>query len=44
MLILNAGGVIMSKFINLTSEELEQQINLNAIHVVYLTKSLLPQI
>ncbi len=44
MLILNAGSLTISKFSILSPQELESQINLNALHVVYLAKALMPQI
>jgi short-subunit dehydrogenase len=44
MLVLNAGALTISKFSILSPEELESQINLNALHVVYLAKALMPQI
>ncbi|CDW72624.1 short chain dehydrogenase reductase family protein [Stylonychia lemnae] len=38
MLILNAGTAVFGKFQNLTDQEVEELVNLNAIHNVYLFK------
>jgi len=41
MLILNAGWTVMGPFKDLTSEEVEQTVTINALHPVYLSKALL---
>lgn len=43
-LILNAGWTVMGPFKDLTPEEVEQTVTINAIHPTYLCKALLPQL
>ena len=43
ILILNAGMALMGPFIDLTPQEIEQTVTINALHPVYLCKALLSQ-
>ena len=41
MLVLNAGWTLVSPFKDLTSEEMERIVNINALHPIYLAKALI---
>ena len=43
VLILNAGIAIMTPFKDLTDDEIENTININALHPIYLAKALVQQ-
>lgn len=44
MLLLNAGWAVMAPFNDLTPQEVEQTVTINALHPIYLIKALLPKL
>jgi len=42
VLILNAGTNVMGPFKDIRNDEVERIVNVNAIHVIYMAKTLLP--
>jgi short-subunit dehydrogenase len=42
VLVLNAGTNVMGPFKDLRNDEVERIVNVNAVHVIYVAKTLLP--
>jgi short-subunit dehydrogenase len=44
VLILNAGTAVMGPFKDITDKEVQRTVNVNALHPIYLIKTMIPQL